>query len=329
MGWWQVDADTLAGSRFVVSPLLETTAALFALEAGTAAHPAERTWLDAHLPAYRARLAGDPATAQLMRAVFGNHWIADFLSQAPTGEPQPSFADELARLRAVPDATARADLAVTARGPLPAALAAVADVPGLAADLLEWVWATAVLPYWPRRRRVLEADVIARTARVSRDGWAGAVGDMGRETRWLGGGRLQINAHANPPRDISGARLLFVPVTPRHGWVSWDIPHRYAVVYPCAGTLAYGDSLPVPDALGRLLGPARAGVLVLLDTPKSTSQLVALTGQGLGSVGRHLRVLLDAGLAERRRAGRSVLYYRTAAGQVLVDVSSSGRGPGR
>jgi DNA-binding transcriptional ArsR family regulator len=50
----------------------------------------------------------------------------------------------------------------------------------------------------------------------------------------------------------------------------------------------------------------------------STSQLVAVTGQGLGSVGRHLRVLLDARLVERRRAGRSVLYSRTAAGEVLV-----------
>lgn len=74
----------------------------------------------------------------------------------------------------------------------------------------------------------------------------------------------------------------------------------------------------MPEALGALLGGARAAVLVLLDTPKSTSQLVALTGQGLGSVGRHLRVLLDARLLRRRRAGRSVLYYRTAVGDTLV-----------
>ena len=91
------------------------------------------------------------------------------------------------------------------------------------------------------------------------------------------------------------------------------------MVYPCSGALADADRTAVPEALGALLGPARAGVLVLLDSPKSTTQLVALTGQGLGSVGRHLKVLLDAGLAERRRAGRSVLYYRTAAGEVLVN----------
>jgi DNA-binding transcriptional ArsR family regulator len=77
-------------------------------------------------------------------------------------------------------------------------------------------------------------------------------------------------------------------------------------------------------AIEALIGPARAGVLVLLETPKSTTQLVALTGQGLGSVGRHLRVLLDARLVQRRRAGRSVLYYRTAAGDTLLAAQQSG-----
>jgi DNA-binding transcriptional ArsR family regulator len=65
-------------------------------------------------------------------------------------------------------------------------------------------------------------------------------------------------------------------------------------------------------------GRARALVLTLLDTPKSTTQLVALTGQGLGSVGRHLKILLDAGLLSRHRAGRSVLYYWAAVGDRLV-----------
>ena len=53
MGWWQVSADTLARSRFVISPLAETTASLLALERGAAAHPGERRWLDAHQAAYR------------------------------------------------------------------------------------------------------------------------------------------------------------------------------------------------------------------------------------------------------------------------------------
>jgi DNA-binding transcriptional ArsR family regulator len=323
MGWWQVNADTLAGSRFVFSPLAEATASLIVLERGVADHPGERTWLDTHQPAYRDRLAGDPVAALLVRAALGRHWIADFLTVTPAGAGEPTFGDELARVRERSPATARADLTVSLGGPLPTRLHR-SDLPERAADLLEWVWTETVLPYWPRRRRIMEADVVARTRELSTGGWAAALADMRPGMRWLGKGRLQINAHDYPPRKIAGAQLLFVPVTSRQGWVSWDAPHRYAVIYPCSGVLAEAGLAPVPKALGTLLGPGRAGVLLLLDTPKSTTQLVELTGQGLGSVGRHLKVLLDARLVQRRRAGRSVLYYRTAAGETLLEAQRNG-----
>lgn len=316
MGWWQVNADTLAGSRFVISPLAEATASLKTLERGTAAHPGEQKWLDAHLPAYRKRQAGDPVTALLIRAALACPWNADFLTPTPTGKGEPTFAQELAPIRATPPEVARADLTVSLSGPLPDQLNRC-DLPERIADLLQWVWTESVLPYWPRRRRIIEADVIARTAQLSQGGWAAALDDMRPGMRWLGQSRLQINTHDYPPREISGAQLMFVPVTPHQGWVSWE-SHRYAVVYPCSGALAEASGTPVPEPLRALLGPARAAVLVLLDTPKSTTQLVALTGQGLGSVGRHVKILLDASLIQRRRAGRSVLYYRTAAGEVLV-----------
>ncbi|MDL4775559.1 ArsR/SmtB family transcription factor [Actinomadura xylanilytica] len=331
MGWWQVNADTLAGSRFVVSPLAEATASLKTLERGTAAYPAERAWLDAHLPAYRDRLADDPVTGLLIKAAFGSSWNATFLTPTPAGDGADAFAGdggrafagELARVRRTPPETVHADLAEALGGPLPAVL----DRPDLAeraADLLEWVWTRAVLPDWTRRRGVIEADVLARTARLGQDGWAAALDGMRPGMRWLGGGRLQITAHDHPPRELSGARLLFVPVTPRQSWLAWDAAHRSAVVYPCSGPLAEAGRTPVPEALGTLLGPGRAAVLTLLDAPKSTTQLVALTGQGLGSVGRHLKVLRDGNLVQRRRAGRSVLYYRTLAGEVLVTAQRHG-----
>jgi DNA-binding transcriptional ArsR family regulator len=323
VGWWQVNADTLAGGRFVISPLAEATASLIVLEKGTATHPGERPWLDAHLPAYRARLASDPVTALLVRAALGRRWVADFFGFIPTGSSAPELGEELARVRQTPPEVARADLTQSLRGPLPAGLDR-SDLPERAADLLEWVWTQTVLPYWPRRRRIMEADIVARTRQLSQGGWAAALADMRPGMRWLGQGRLQINTYNYPPRQIAGAQLLFVPVTPRQGSASWDIPHRYAVVYPCSGVLAQPVPAPVPDALGALLGPARAGVLVLLETPKSTTQLVALTGQGLGSVGRHLKILLDAHLVQRRRAGRSVLYYRTPAGDALLEAQQDG-----
>ncbi|MFD5316059.1 winged helix-turn-helix domain-containing protein [Streptomyces sp. NPDC127098] len=322
MGWWRIESDTLVHSRFVVSPFAETFASLRLLHAGTGAHPGETAWLRDHLPGYRARLAADPVAALLVRVAIGTSWIADFF--CPTSREGERFEETVARVRAAGADQARDDLRVCLKGPLPAALERD-DLPQRATALLTYVWAATVWPYWERRRRVLESDVVARTARVSQGGWAAVLDSLRPGTKWLGESRFQVNRNAYPPREIAaGAELLFMPVTPRTSWVSWEGRERYAVVYPCLGVLAGDhDRRPVPAGLGALVGTARAGLLMLLGTPMSTTQLVAVTGQGLGSVGRHLRVLRDAGLVERRRAGRSVLYVRTAAGEVLVAASGA------
>ncbi|KPI28854.1 transcriptional regulator, ArsR family [Actinobacteria bacterium OK074] len=334
MGLWQIDTDVLARSRFVLSPFAETFASLKLLHAGTGAHPGETAWLRTHLPGYRARLAADPVAALIVRAALGTSWIADFF--CPTSCVGESFEDTVTRVRTTAPAQARANLRVSLRGPLPAALDQADDLPDRATALLTYVWDETVRPYWARRRRVLEADMVARTARVNQGGWAAVLdspprsnrlarGDPHRPgtTRWLGESRFQVNPNAYPLREVAaGADLLFMPVTPRTSWVSWEGRERYAVVYPCLGALTEARR-PAPAGLGALLGTARAALLLLLGTPMSTTQLVAVTGQGLGSVGRHLRVLLDAGLVERRRAGQSVLYERTSAGEVLVGAAGA------
>jgi DNA-binding transcriptional ArsR family regulator len=299
------------------------------LASGGLSHPGERAWFDAHRPAYRERLAADPVTASLVRAAFGRSWIADFLTQVPSDggyDGAAVFAEELARVRGTAAGSVLADLAVSNGRPLPAILRGRTDLAARAAELVQWVWTETVQPTWEARRRLIEADMITRMGQLSRGGWAAALDDMRPGMRWLGEGRLQINTHDYPPREVAGAQLLFVPVTMRKGWVAWDAPRVYAIVYPCTGQLAE-TARPTRAArpsepLGRLVGAARAAVLLLLDRPLSTTQLVALTGQGLGSVGGHLRVLRDAGLVRRRRVGRSVLYYRTRLGTALVDAQA-------
>ena len=319
MGWWQVSADTLARSRFVISPLAETTASLLALERGAAAHPGERRWLDAHQAAYHGYVKEHPDVPWLIRLSLARCWIPGVITVAPAGLDEQAFGDELEQIASLSADFVARDLGEVGVERYPH------DLPRKAADLLEWVWANAVRPYWPERRKIIEADIVARTTQLGRGGWAQALSDMRPGLRWLGEGRLQINAYENPPREISGAQLLFVPVTPEAGWVAWEEPHRYAVMYPCSGALAEpGRRTAAPETLGALLGPARAAILMLLVTPKSTTQLVALTGQGLGSVGRHLQILRAAGLLERGRAGRSVLYRRSPAGDLLVRIQSGG-----
>ena len=326
MGSWVVSADLLARSRFVVSPFSETVAALTVLSRpDQPGAPWIRSFRALHCEAYLGMLAEDQ-----LRAIVADHawrprrgqvpgWIADFLGLPPLGGGA-TFADELSQLAAWDDARVRAEIRQQAAGPLPAALGR----PGLrdaVADMLRWVWTTTLASDWPRRRRVLEADILTRTTRLASHGWAGVFGTLSPHSSWLGDGRLQINGYELlPDRDLSQARQLdFVPVHSYTGWDILELPHRYALVYPVSGALAEtGSTRSGTDGLARLIGPNRARVLRLLEQPRSTTQLAALTALPPGAVGNHLRVLLEAGAVLRRRAGREVLYWRTSLGDALA-----------
>ncbi|GAA2156295.1 winged helix-turn-helix domain-containing protein [Kitasatospora kazusensis] len=318
MGLWLVDADVLARSRFVLSPLIETVAALGVLS-DERPEPWQRPWLAAHHPGYRRRLAGDEVARAWVDSVLRTRWMPEFVGMPPR-PGESAFEQELARLRATPPDVARADVALSCRGAAPPELDRD-DLPDRIADLLEWVWEHTVRNDWPRRARIFEADIVGRIHRQGRHGWASAIEGLIPDLRWLGDGRLRINTADRPARDLAGAELVLIPSSARRGWVAWDLPGRYAVVYPASGLLVEpGPGTAVPAALGRLLGATRAELLVRLDPPGSTSQLAALTGLGIGTVGDHLKVLLDARLVDRRRSGASVLYYRTrVADQLLAE----------
>jgi len=322
---WVVTADLLARSRFVVSPFSETVAALMVL---SRPDPPSTPWIRSFRALHREACLGMLAEDKL-RAVVAEHmwrprrgpvpgWIADFLALPPLG-PGATFADELDQLAAWDDDRIRAEIRQFAIGPLPAALGR----PGLrdaVADILRWVWTTTLVSDWPRRRRVLEADIVTRTSRLASHGWAGVFDSLSPYSSWLGDGRLQINGYELPDRDLSQARKLdFVPVHSYTGWDMLELPHRYALVYPVSGALAdIGSARAGVDGLARLIGSNRARVLRLLDEPRSTTQLGALTGLPLGAVSNHLRVLLEAGAVLRRRAGHEVRYWRTSLGDALA-----------
>jgi DNA-binding transcriptional ArsR family regulator len=317
MGVWLVDSDVLAASRFATSPLIETINVL-GLLASRDPQPWERSWLARYRGAFGARVAADPFSAVLIGTALAGSWLPVALGAAPR-PADVSFDLELARLRAIPASVARADLAWSiGGGPLPAALD-IGDPAGAVADLLQWTWDHALRRDWPRRRRIYQADIISRTAVISQRGWGAAISGLSPRVRWLGHGQLQISTRDRPPRDLRGADLVFIPGSVRDGRVAWDLPVSYAVIYPASGLLADPAARAAPAALRRLLGATRADILRLLDQPASTTQLVAATGLALGTVGTHLRVLLDARLVDRHRSGATVLYFRTPGGQQLLD----------
>ncbi|MEV4347763.1 helix-turn-helix domain-containing protein [Actinoplanes sp. NPDC049596] len=320
MGSWRVSADLLASSRFVLSPIAETVAALTVLEVPLG--PWQQAFHAANRAAYDEMLARHPVRHDLVHRAWrprrGDQpgWMADFLGTVPA-EPGLSFDEELAQLAGEwDDASMRAELYALRPGRLPATLLG----PGLRTELLElltWVWTVTIEADWPRRQRVLQADVLSRTTTLATRGWSGVIPTLGANTEWLGDGRFQINRYDLPERDLTAAEtLLFVPVHSNGSWVQWHEPTRYALVYPVTGALAPVAGADV-NGLARLIGANRARLLLALGDPRSTTQLAALSGLPPGAVGNHLKVMLDAGLVLRRRAGREVLYWRTALGDSL------------
>lgn len=316
-----MSADLLAGSRFTVSPLAECVAALTVLERPSG--PWQRAFHAGHRAAFDEMLAEHPVrralVARLWRPRVGRRpgWLADFLA-VPPSRPGMGFGEELDLLaREWNDERIRSVLRGMRPGRLPAVLCA-SDLRAEVLALLQWVWTATIAADWPRRERVLRADIVSRTATLATRGWSGVVPTLGASRDWLGDGRLRINRYDLPDRDLTGAEsLFFIPVHANGSWVAWEEPRRYAIVYPVTGALTASET-PSPDGLARLMGRNRAGLLTALDEPRSPTQLAALTDLPLGAVGNHLRVMLDAGLVLRRRAGREVLYWRTDLGDALV-----------
>lgn len=320
MGTWQISADLLARSRFVVSPRIETVGALNDLVRPS--DPSGRALAAAHGEAFRAMLAEHPARRAVLDHSWRPGWISDWLCLPPTASGRP-FEAELDDVRALGDDLVRAYLAESSPGGDLPDLLARDGVTEHAVELLDWVWTHVVASDWPRRERILRADVVSRTSRLATHGWAAVLRDLGRDREWVGDGHLRINNYDLPSRVLpDDADLFFVPVNHKARWVGWLLPRRYAVYYSVTGALAQVDA-GQPDGLERLVGRSRARLLTELESPSSTTGLAAVTGMPIGSVGDHLKVLLASGAVLRRRSGREVLYWRTALGDALVASGST------
>jgi hypothetical protein len=146
---WVVSADLLARSRFMVSPLSETVAALTILSRpDLPGAPWIRSFRALHREAYLGMLAEDELRAEVAEHAWRPRhgqvpgWISDFLALPPLGGGA-TFADELDQLAAWDDDRIRAEIRQFAvpRASLPAAL----RQPGLrdaVAAILRWVWTT-------------------------------------------------------------------------------------------------------------------------------------------------------------------------------------------
>ena len=311
----ELTSDDLAGTRFALSPMAELTGALLVL-GGRSRPPGLDRWTAKARPRYRALRQADPFLAALTDLLCFTTWLPDFICQPPRSM-NTAFAAELAAVRAVPSARARADLALSSgQRPLAPELDQD-DIPAAAARSLSAAWNEVLAPDWPSLRGILERDVIHRAGLLAAYGWKRAFGSLA-DLHWEDG-RIVIPALTGPSHRIQGGELTLVPNSFGGGWLSLDPPHAYALHYPARGAAAVQQAAPsAPGGLERLIGRPRARLLRALQTPASTSQLSRQLAMSLGGTSTHLAILQQAGLATRARSGRTVLYRRTPLGDALA-----------
>ncbi|WP_256178640.1 DUF5937 family protein [Kitasatospora aureofaciens] len=320
----------LASMRFAVSPMWEVGPSLRLL-AGRAAHPVHRPWVEQVRP--RVAAAGLDR-GWLAEIVPPAGYVPDFINPAPAG-PAPTLAEELAAIRATPAERVRRDLdrMRNGNGELGPRLRALYADPatGLVrlTEALDAYWDLALAPYWARIRAVLDADVLHRARRAAEHGAASVLNDLHAEVRWTEGA-LRLDRRPSPmSRQTAGAGLLLIPsaFTGPSLFTRVAPPDPPQFAYPARGIGTLWAARPAASstALAGVLGRSRTLLLLELAAPASTTELAHRTGLSPSAVSQYLTALRDARLVSSHRAGRSVLYARTAAAEVLLAAVADGR----
>jgi DNA-binding transcriptional ArsR family regulator len=310
----------LADVRFAVSPLNEVVLSLRAWR-DPGRYPLHLRWLRA-----LAEARGDLDEAVLLALTNDRLWIPDFLNPRPFS-PLTRIDDELARVAGTDPATVRRGLReVHPTGRLPAPLRGPGVLARVVAALTGY-WRRCFEPHWPRMRALLEGDVTYRGRQIAQGGMAAMFAGLSPTVRLIDNVvDVRLRSKLDYRRPTTGG-LTLVPTmwtgnasTP----ISADEPPM--ILYPARGvaTLWEAEALPAPDALAGLLGATRAGLLVRLAAPASSTELAARLGVTTTAVNQHLRALHAGGLLVSARHGRSVLYRRSDLGdQLTASVSAA------
>ena len=316
----EVGPGDIATSRFGVAPVFELARLLRTLLTAAPGTPLARRYRAAFDP-----LRDDPAV-RTFAWLQGPGTGASFSAPPPAGTTQ-TVEDDLAAIGAADPAVVAAEVAeIRALRRPGASVAAVLDDPRFLERLTDGIargWHAVLAPDWPRVRAVLERDVRFRAERLAEVGWSAALTGMHPRLAWADG-VVTVARSDDATTALGGRGLLLVPSVfiGQELAVYREAAWQPAIVYPARGAgLVFEEAAAPTDPLAPLLGRTRAGLLLALGTPSSTTQLAALTGASVGATGDHLRVLLDAGLVTRGRVARSVVYRRTALGDALATAS--------
>lgn len=304
--------------RFALSPMWETANAVRAF-VDARSRPYLRPWWE--------QVRDAPPAEELLAVQAASGYVPDFLC-GPPDVAAPSAEDQLAALRAMPPGRVAAELARVnlARSVSPGAVRAMLADPEAARDRLaghlEDAWRRLVLPWWPRLRELIDADVEYRSRLLAEHGLGHVVAGLHERIRWEDDAIVLEPAAEEVERELGGDGLVLMPsafVWPAITAIV-DRPWQPTVVYPARGIgeLLGGRTAEPAASLARLLGRTRARILAGLAEPASTAALAARHGLAPSTVSAHLSALEGAGLLSRRRYRHEVRYRHTALGRALA-----------
>jgi DNA-binding transcriptional ArsR family regulator len=315
----ELDEATLARTRIAISPLWEAVCSLFLLSRNPGVAPWPYT--------------GWAERARRLPAIAAVSWVADqldgsfpdFLAPYPAAA-SPTIEDELAAIRATPPEVISDQFAKHYPDGLPPALVPFRRDPAGAlrsyTDALGEYWTAAIAPYWPAMRAALDEEVLHRARALAADGPDALLAGLHDRVRWQRP-VLTLVKPADQAFTAYDQRLLLIPLIFSRGGLLCTSDDRdvVGVSYQARGAVVLADSLEPEadrDRLAILVGRGRAAVLRELATPGTTAVLAARLGLAPSTVSEHLAALTAAGVANRRRAGRRVLYGLEPAGQALL-----------
>ena len=314
--------DDLTAIRFGISPGHELCHAVRALQRPDA-HPLQWGWMRST----RSSIPRDDFDV-LALLIRDDGYFPDFLTTTPTFDLTPEAESE--RLRDIDDARFEVDMTkVLVRTESPARRAAVQhmlDQPDRARALIAeaWlsVWNAAIAPVWTQLERLLRADIAVRARRIAESGVGPMIDTLHERVAWQDGAVRVTMRIWSEVVDCRGSGLVLVPSVMGSGGcnVLTEPPAQPTLFYPAQGVTATWarDPSDVTTALGALLGPARARILLDAHEPRTTSQIASDTALAISTASHHLTVLREAGLLASTREGARMLHRRTPLGEAMV-----------
>ena len=323
-------ADDLAATRFAISPLGETLAAIYLLGVRDVGQ-LNLTWLRWA----RAELASQPLALPLLWPLIhsGRPSRPEFLTPAPVARA-PSLCDELSRMVATAPEQVRGSLR-RVFGPVstwPDSASELAADPGRVLEQIAAECAAAnerlIAPHWGRVSAVLKADIAYRGAVLATGGLRALFAGLSAGVRWSDGVLAVAKDRGGPadyqvtPGPQRGLVLLPSVLTWTGASVKLRSSTQTTLRYPARGAATVWEKTPPESpALRGLLGAPRVRLLLALRSPATTTALAGSLTISPAAVSQHLGVLRRCGLVDRARSGREVLYQTSDLGLALLDVS--------